>query len=227
MATTKPSRITRQNGRVAESESPEFAGSRSREEFIGATPSTSLNASVNPDAERLSGPIRPIDLKDYTGPLFVINKTKDMISHDDGKGNYIRIEPVYNRDHIAPLPHEVARHPGFQRLWRTGRIQVTTDPSVEDYLTLEDGVNDNGGILAYTLESAEDNDLTPMECLICQDQIFMTGEQINSGVPALCEAHVDSVDFIEHVFDEEKGRRVWKLKDTVLKRDATPNRVVR
>jgi hypothetical protein len=215
----KPSRIIRHNGTVAESESPEHRGF-SREEFTGGNSPASQGVHPLDDAERLSGTIRPGDLKDYNGPLFVINKTKSMISHDDGKGNVLRIEPVYNRDHIAPLPLEVARHIGFQRLWRTGRIQVTTDPSVEDYLTLENpegSPEDQGGILPYTLESNADNDLTPLECLVCQESVFMTGEEVKANTAPLCDAHIDSPDLVEQVLDANKNL-VWKLKDTVSAR---------
>ena len=142
---------------------------------------------------------------------------KDMISHDDGKGNVLRIEPVYHRDHIAPLPREVAMHSGFQRLWRTGRVQVTTDPSVEDYLTLVSGPEDMGGILPYTLDEGQNKDLSPLECLICHDQIFMTKEDLDNGLPALCDAHIDSVGMIEQVRDVNDNL-IWKIKDTVVKR---------
>lgn len=213
---TTPMPIIRQDGTVAKPESPERVGSRSREDFTGGA---SLSAGVHPEdaKEDLSGMIRPTDLRGYTGPLFVINKMSDMISHDDGKGNVLRIEPKHHRDHIMQLPIEVALHPGFQRLWRTGRVQVTKDPSVEDYLTLAQTPEDMGGILPYTLDAGQNKDLSPMQCLICNDQIFMTKEELDSGVPALCEVHIDQVEMIEQVHDAN-DRLVWKLKDNVLKR---------
>ena len=110
-----------------------------------------------------SGEIRPIDLRDYKGPLFVINKMNDMISHDDGKGNVFRLDPKYSSSYISQLPIEVATHPGFQRLWRTGRVQVTTDPRVEDILTLAQGAEDMGGVLPYTMDAGQNKDLTPLE----------------------------------------------------------------
>jgi len=215
----QPSRIIRQDGRIAESENPERHGF-SREDFTGGyNPSASQQGSVHPadDVQRPSGEIRPIDLRNYNGPLFVINKMKDMISHDDGKGNVLRIEPVYHRDHIAPLPVEVATHPGFQRLWRTGRVQVTTDPSVEDYLTLANTPDDQGGILPYTLDAGQNKDLSPLECLICHEQVFLSKEDLDNGQPALCDLHLDSVGMIEQVRDAN-GSLVWKIKDTVVKR---------
>ena len=215
----QPSRIIRQDGRIAESENPERGGF-SREELRSIQTQGSQQRSVHPasDARSLSGEIRPIDLRDYDGPLFVINKMNDMVSHDDGKGNIFRLDPKYSRDnaHIAPLPIEVARHPGFQRLWRTGRVQVTTDPSVEDVLTLV-ASEDMGGILPYTLDAGQNKDLTPLECLICHDQVFISKEDLDNGVPALCDLHLESGHLVERVPDAN-GTLVWKIKDTVVKR---------
>ncbi len=213
----QPSRIIRHDGRIAESENPERRGF-SREDFTGGENPSASQRSVHPDsAQSLLGEIRPADLRDYSGPLFVINKTNDMISHDDGKGNVFRLDPKYSNTHIAPLPIEVANHPGFQRLWRTGRVRVTTDPSVEDYLTLADGPDDMGGILPYTLDAGQNKDLTPLECLICNEQIFLSREEVESGQPVLCDLHVDRVELIEQVRDVN-DRLVWKLRDTVVKR---------
>lgn len=214
---TTPMPIIRQDGTVAKPENPERHGF-SREDFTGGNnPSASQGVHPETNAQRLSGEIRPADLRDYKGPLFVINKMKDMISHDDGKGNVLRIEPVYNRDHIAPLPVEVAAHPGFQRLWRTGRVQVTTDPAIEDYLSLADTSDDQGGILPYTMDAGQNKDLTPMECLICHDQVFVSKEDLDVGAPALCDLHVDSVGLIEQVRDAN-DRLIWKIKDNVVRR---------
>jgi hypothetical protein len=213
----QPSRIIRQDGRVAESENPERHGF-SREDFTGGDNSPASQRSVHPeDSRSLSGEIRPADLRDYKGQLFVINMRPDMISHDDGKGNVLRIEPVHHRDHIMQLPIEVAVHPGFQRLWRTGRVRVTTDPSIEDYLSLTDSAEDMGGILPYTMDAGQNKDLTPLECLICHDQIFMSKEDMDNGQPALCDLHIDSVGMIEQVRDVNNNL-VWKIKDTVVRR---------
>lgn len=213
----EPRRIVRHDGRIAESENPERRGF-SREDFTGGVAPSASQRSVHPDgAKSLSGEIRPSDLRDYNGPLFVINKMNDMISHDDGKGNVMRIEPKYHRDHIAPLPIEVALHPGFQRLWRTGRVQVSTDPSVEDLLTLANTPEDQGGILPYTLDAGQNKDLSPMECLICHDQVFLSKEDLDNGQPALCDAHIDSGSMIERVPDAN-GNLIWQIKDTVLRR---------
>lgn len=155
--------------------------------------------------------IRPGDLANYEGPLFVINKTKTIISHDDGKGNVMRIEPVYHRDHIAPLPLEVAKHPGFQRLWRSGRVKVTKDASIEDYLQLSDAPEDMGGILDFTFDAGQNKDLTPTPCLICNETLFQSAEEKETGVPPLCDIDIDRVSLLEQVPNQD-GRLVWKLK---------------
>ena len=214
---TTPTPIIRQDGTVAKPENPERHGF-SREDFTGGAFPSASQQSVHPDsAQRLSGEIRPADLRDYNGPLFVINKMNDMISHDDGKGNVLRIEPKYHRDHITQLPKEVALHRGFQRLWRTGRVQVTIDPAIEDYLSLADSPDDLGGILPYTMDAGQNKDLTPLECLICHEQVFLSKEDLDNGQPALCDLHIDSGSMIERV-PNANGDLVWKIKDTVVRR---------
>ena len=213
---TTPMPITRQDGTVAKPENPERRGF-SREDFTGGVTPSASQRSVHPeDAQSLSGEIRPADLRDYNGPLFVINKTGDMISHDDGKV-YLRIEPRHNVDHITQLPLEVALNRGFQKIWRQGRVRVTTDPAIEDYLTLAEAPEDMGGILPYTMDAGQNKDLSPMECLICGDQVFMSKEDLDNGSPALCDIHIDSGQMLEQVRDAN-DRLVWKLKDTVVKR---------
>lgn len=213
----QPTPVVRQSGKVARSENPERRGF-SRADFTGGDNPSTAQRSVHPDeAQRLSGEIRPADLKDYNGPLFVINKTGDMVSHDDGKGNVLRIEPKHSREHIAPLPIQVALHHGFQKLWRTGRVQVTTDPAVEDYLTLTSSPEDMGGILPYTMDAGQNKDLSPIPCLVCTETVFLSKEDLDNSVPPLCELHEDSVGMIEQVRDANNNL-VWKLKETVVRR---------
>lgn len=92
----------------------------------------------------LTGEIRPVDLKDYDGPLYVKNLTNNVISCDDGapnKENYLRIGPQYSTENIQPLPPLVARSMGFQKLWRRGDVVVTTDPEMEEILRITDSKN--------------------------------------------------------------------------------------
>lgn len=76
------------------------------------------------------------ELAQYDGPLYAINKTKTVISADDGADGYLRIPPVTSDENIQPLPKKVAQSMGFQKLWRTGQVEVTTDPSIEEELVL-------------------------------------------------------------------------------------------
>lgn len=215
--------IIRQDGSVAQPENPERRGF-SREDFVGGS-SPSPSQSVHPQPQRLSGEIRPADLRGYDGPLFVINNMASMISHDDGKGNVLRVEAVHSVEHIAVLPIEVAQHPGFQKLWRTGRIKVSTDPNIENTLSLMSGPEDMGGILPYTLDAGQNKDLTPIECLICQETVFLSKEDQDAGTPALCDGHIDSVGLIEQVRDVN-GHLVWKIRDNVVRRHDTATTVV-
>jgi len=89
----------------------------------------------------LSGEIHPLDLRTYDGPLYVRNNTATMISHDDGgrDGNgRLTLGSVKSGDNVAILPIDVAKHPSFQKLWRSGKVTVTTDPEMEAVLMVAD-----------------------------------------------------------------------------------------
>src|SRR5699024_1334167 len=91
---------------------------------------------MNATAEKSSFSIA--ELAKYDGPLYAINKTNTVVSADDGQGNYLKIGPVTSSENIQPLPKAVAQHIGFQRLWRSGKVEVTTDPQIEEELVLAD-----------------------------------------------------------------------------------------
>lgn len=89
---------------------------------------------MNATAEK--GSISIAELAKYDGPLYAINKMNSVVSADDGQGNYLKIAPVTSDENIQPLPKAVAQSMGFQRLWRAGKVEVTTDPQIEEELRL-------------------------------------------------------------------------------------------
>ena len=86
----------------------------------------------------LSGEIHPLDLRTYDGPLYVRNNTNTMISHDDGDKGRLTLGSLRGGDNVAILPIDVAKHPSFQKLWRGGKVTVTTDPEMESVLLVSD-----------------------------------------------------------------------------------------
>src|SRR3954469_20575033 len=81
--------------------------------------------------------IRPADLRKWEGGvLYIKNMSRTTISFDDGKGTVVTIPQKDKEDSIQVLPLPMAQDPGFQKLWRRGQVIVSTDPAIEEELTL-------------------------------------------------------------------------------------------
>ena len=165
---------------------------RDRDSFVGGGASSAATSTTL--KSRLEGEIKPLDLREYSGPLYVRNLTTSVISHDDGKGNVLRVEPVHSGQNTESLPVEVARDASFQRLWRRGKVQVTTDPEMEQALLMADmRAEELDALRKRDLETITENDpagrdLVQEACLKCSDVFFTTTLEALSN-PPLCEVH--------------------------------------
>jgi hypothetical protein len=72
--------------------------------------------------------------RDFEGTLYVRNETHTFVSFDDGNGNILKLGQVGSTESIAELPKNVARHPGFQRFWRQGKVTVSDNPEMDEQL---------------------------------------------------------------------------------------------
>ncbi|WP_267716812.1 hypothetical protein [Streptomyces sp. CoH17] len=141
---------------------------------------------------RLTGKIRPADLREYQGPLFVTNNTPTVISHDDD-GVVLRLEPNHAQvGSMQMLPSRVAAHPGFQRLWRQGRVSVSTDPDMEEQLALaEMRLSERERLQREQMnvffeESETDKSVVQVACLECGEGTFQKISDQKGGLPPLC-----------------------------------------
>lgn len=173
--------------------------------------------------ERLMGEIRPADLRDYNGPLYVRNNSSTFISFDDNKGNIFSLQQKGKDDSIAVLPLEVAKHPGIQKLWRRGDLTVSTDPAIEEELTLaETRFLANEAAKKADIESkmdpqSGDSDMIPVDCLHCGQLTFITaGEKKRGNQPTLCESHkhLSSQFVMEHYYDDKTSSEQVKWIST-------------
>lgn len=142
--------------------------------------------------------MRPIDLRNYEGPLYASNNTRTIISHSTERGGQqLRLGPKGSDEEMAPLPLEVAQHPTFQKAWRMGKVTVTTDPEMEALLELADArgaAREEAERLAreVTIEdSLNDKDLLPTQCVGCGQQVFQSKKEADAGAPPLCFEHED------------------------------------
>ncbi len=160
------------------------------------------------------GAIRPADLRNYEGVLYVKNNCTMKISFDDDKGTIVSIPAKDREDSIQVLPLPMAINPGFQKMWRRGEVIVSTDPAIEEELFLmeqratEARDKDREDIFAVMESPAEDRDLVPTRCLHCQKTCFVTAKsQKENIVPILCEDHKDLVNmFVPNIIMDPSGK---------------------
>ena len=145
------------------------------------------------------GTIRPADLRQWDGGvLYVKNMSRMTISFDDAKGTVVTIPQKDKEDSIQVLPIAMAQDPGFQKMWRRGQVVVSTDPAIEEELTLAEQraewqrARDREDIFSQIEEPASDKDLIQATCLHCQKTTFVKAKEYQeNSVPMLCEEHKD------------------------------------
>jgi hypothetical protein len=187
---------------------------RSREEFVG-TAGTETSTEVDQSAEVLSGEILPLDLQTYTGPLYARNNTSAIISFDD-KGIYFRIGNKGSNEDLVVLPLEAAKHHEFQKLWRTGKVTVTTDPAMEQALILAATSSEQlkaGQIASDIMEEPGDKkNLVSMKCLISGETVWQTQAEVDGGKPPLIDYLEDQAfRFVSEAYQDEEGNQKFRF----------------
>lgn len=102
----------------------------------------SLKKAIGKAAEQIGGNgfdeefeptiFTPKTIQDYAGPLYVRNETPTFVSFDGGnKVGVLRLSQAGTDGSVAALSPRIARHPGFSKFWRAGKVTVTNDPDME------------------------------------------------------------------------------------------------
>lgn len=150
-----------------------------------------------PSVQRAEGKIKPSDLRKWDGsPLYVQNNSNMRIVHDDMRGGELTLGHFGSGEETSVLPLDVAKHPGFQRLWRRGVFTVSTDESLEDRLFLMEQRADElarqqaDELTAQFESNPDDHNLIEDNCAHCGTRVFITDVQKKRGeVPPLCSEH--------------------------------------
>jgi len=163
--------------------------------------------------------LRPLDLLKYDGPLYVKNLGGTKIVHDDNKGNQLILGPNGSDSDLAMLPLDVARNPGFQKIWRAGQVLVSKDEEMEEALRIvekniiQQEKTRAEGIQAQVQPSANTKSVTPTDCLAggCTQKVYQNAQQA-ANTPPLCPVHQGRAsEYIMTVTQAEDGtdKTVW------------------
>jgi hypothetical protein len=175
--------------------------------------------------DTIPGAIRPADLRDYTGTLYIANRCGMTISFDNDKGTIFTLPAKGREDSIQVLPLDAARDPGLQKMWRRGEISVSTDPAIEEELTLmeqraiQERDREHDELVAVMDTPPSENDLVPAQCLHCQKTTFVSSKSRDANdEPILCEDHKDLKSFFvpEPFMDEADGTERTRWVSTTV-----------
>ncbi len=163
------------------------------------------------------------DLRNSEDTLYIQNNTSFRITIVEGIGAGktldMRLEPKNTDGSIKMLPKEALNLGGVQRLWISGRVNISNDPNIQDKILLL-----MGGHLKYAESASQDflaNTLTPAEtdkaliqrtCLMTGQPVFQTQADIDAGVPPLAE-HVKDKAYLFPATQEldAEGKPYWSF----------------
>lgn len=170
--------------------------------------------------------IKPADLRNWSGDqLYVKNNGNETIVFDDMRGAELRLGHNGSGEEAGVLPLDVAKHPGFQKIWRRGKVSVSTDPAMEEELFLMEARADEmarrkaEGISSMIEESPASKDLVETNCAHCNTKIFITVQQAKAEVaPPLCLEHQGLAPLfsLEYYQDMKTGDQKSRWVSTVI-----------
>ena len=167
------------------------------------------------------GIIKPADLRTWNEniPLYVRNNSLYAITHDDKRGGELSLKHKGSGEESAVLPLEVARHPGFQKIWRRGMVSVSDDPAMEHELLLMELREEElrkqklAEVLGVMEANPADKDIIESKCVHCGEKIFVPASQTKrNDIPPLCADHLDMAPIftIERYRDASTGEEATR-----------------
>jgi len=165
------------------------------------------------------------DLRTYQDTLFVRNNTPKTITCNDKKFSFT-LGPRGADDSVQVLPPEVAVVPGFQRAYLRGDMTISSDPDMENELRIQ---AERKGLIeqertsatqAIVEPSTASRSMVPMKCLISDELVFQSEQEVKDMVPPLAERFKDQASQwipVESIDPETRSRQVTWSRPTIQK----------
>lgn len=147
---------------------------------------------------------------------FVKNNTKSHISSSFSEPP-LSLGPAGKGGDVSILPKAVVDEPGFQHMWRAGKITVTDDPSVEEEMVESMALAKERRKVEYSKlvggaeveEPSSNKDLIEKKCLVTGERVYQTQVEVKNMVPPLSPIYKDRAhEFVANVSQDEKGNEV-------------------
>lgn len=179
------------------------------------------------------------ELRTFEGTLYIKNNSPYVqynIRHSVGTESVdLELAPAGRPDSVAILPKVALELRGLQRAWLRGTVSVSTDPDMEDEITLlmNQHVKASEDRLAEVMTSVDTpntvRELMRKPCLQCGHvnregvieggQVTQNANDVKAGIPPLCEIHNNMAHmFVPEQTINAQGETEWKFSSVVVKK---------
>lgn len=178
------------------------------------------------------------ELRNFDGTLYVKNNSPYVqynIRHTVGTDSVdLELAPAGRPDSVAILPKIALELRGLQRAWLRGTISVSTDPEMENEISLlmNQHVKASEERLAEVMTSVDNSntvrELIRKPCLQCGrinregviegGQVTQSASDVKSGTPPLCEIHNNMAHmFVPEQKINSQGETEWTFSPVTVK----------
>lgn len=178
------------------------------------------------------------ELRNFDGTLYVKNNSPYVqynIRHTVGTDSVdLELAPAGRPDSVAILPKIALELRGLQRAWLRGTISVSTDPEMENEISLlmNQHVKASEERLAEVMTSVDSSntvrELIRKPCLQCGrinregviegGQVTQSASDVKSGTPPLCEIHNNMAHmFVPEQKINSQGETEWTFSPVTVK----------
>lgn len=138
----------------------------------------------------MEAPLTLAEMRKSEETLWVKNLTGTTITCNTPKMTF-QLSPAGTSDSIKVLPAEALAESGFQKLFLKGKITISTDMDDEaaELSVMSDAEQEERRkeIEVLVEESASSKDIAVQKCLISEQPVFQTPDEVKNLVPPLAE----------------------------------------
>jgi hypothetical protein len=178
------------------------------------------------------------ELRTFDGTLYVKNNSPYVqynIRHTVGTDSVdLELAPAGRPDSVAILPKIALELRGLQRAWLRGTVSVSTDPEMENEISLlmNQHVKASEERLAEVMTSVDNSntvrELIRKPCLQCGrinregviegGQVTQSASDVKGGIPPLCEIHNNMAHmFVPEQKINSQGETEWTFSPVTVK----------
>ena len=165
------------------------------------------------------------DIRTSEDTYFIKNNTRNRVSCSTPT-QAISLGPAGRGEDVAILPKDLLDQPGFQRMWASGKITITDDPSIEEEMIESAGASElrkqkrEAELSAMIEEPASNRDLLEKKCLISGQRVYQTQADIKNMVPPLAPEYKNRAhEFVASLSPDGKGGETVTFSKVTIEKE--------